>query len=260
MYTIKDIIAPIEELAPLSIQETYDNSGLLCGAETQSVKSVLLCVDITEEIVDEAVSLGCDLIISHHPLIFKGIKNLIPDNYINRCIVKALKNDIGIYSAHTNMDLSASGASGRMADKIGLCERRYISEHRTENYGYGIIGHLPAPEDSLRFLERIKSVFGCKGIRHTRIHKKEISHIAVCGGAGAFLIPDAIAKKADIFLSGDFKYHDFFLAENRIILADIGHYESEQYTKDIFYELIRKKFPKFAVRFSSFNTNPVNYL
>lgn len=260
MYKIIDIIKTIEEFAPVNLQEAYDNSGLVCGDYKNTSPSVLIAIDITEEVIDDAIKGGEKLIISHHPLIFKGIKNIIPDNYINRVIIKAIKHDIAIYSAHTNIDSVMDGVSGRMADKLGLRNRRFLEKRENIDSGFGIIGELSEYTNTYNFLKNIKDIFKCGIIKHSPIINNKIRTVALCGGSGAFLIKEAIKQKADIYISGDFKYHDFFMAENNIILADIGHYESEMYTKEIFYELITKKIPKFAVRFSSVNTNPVNYL
>lgn len=364
MTLVKDIAALLEDFAPLSLQESYDNAGLVCGNPEAEVSSILLTIDVTEAVIDEAIAEGHNLIISHHPLVFQGIKKLLPDNEVNRCLIKAIRHDLNIYSAHTNLDSVLQGVSSRMADKLGLINQSilqpsgrlfsltfYTPENEAEkvrtavldcgaghigNYshcsfnsqgngtfqaldgarpfvgeigkihsepeikteitvpeyllnrcvrtlkavhpyeepvwnvvcldntnpvtGLGIIGELPAPVESLRFLQHVKDTFQCGVIRHTPICKPEIKRVAVCGGAGAFLTKTAIARKADLYITGDYKYHDFFNADNKLIIADIGHYESEQYTKEIFYELVTKKIPNFAVRFSKVVTNPVSYL
>lgn len=361
---VKELTGLIEEYAPLSLQESYDNAGLICGEGNREVKGVLLCTDITEEVVDEAIEGGYNLIISHHPLTLQGLKNIRPDNSINRCLVKAIKHDLNLYAAHTNMDAVRQGVSAKMADKLGLlrqhilrpqgklfslifytpeteagkvreavyrCGGGHIGNYRCCSFnssgtgtflpetgthpfcgeagklhtekeikteitvpehllsrsievirsvhpyeepvinavclentcpvtGFGIVGELPEEEDTMNFLRQIKETFHCATIRYTAMCTPKIKKVALCGGAGASLTPEAIRAAADIYISGDFKYHDFFLAENRIILADIGHYESEQYTKEIFYELVTKKISKFAVQFSKVNTNPINYL
>ena len=364
MIYVKDITALIEAFAPLSLQEDYDNAGLICGDPGNEVSSALLCTDITEAVIDEAIAGHHNLIISHHPLTLQGVKNLVPDNYIKRCLLKAIRNDLNLYAAHTNMDAVIKGVSGKMAEKLGLTDQTVLqtngrlfsltfftpekeaekvrtavleagcghigkyshcsfnnrglgtflpregthpycgekghlhteAEIRTEitvpeyllpsciqalksvhpyeepvwntvcidnvnpSTGFGIVGYLPEETETRVFLQQLKQLFGCGTIRHTGICCPTVKKIAVCGGSGAFLIRHAIQSKADIYITGDIKYHDFFQAENRIILADIGHYESEQYTKEIFYELLTKKIPKFAVQFSKVNTNPINYL
>ena len=259
---IQEIIQIIEAYAPRELQADFDNSGLICGDVEQEVTSILLCIDVTEDVVREAIQKGHNLIISHHPLIFKGLKQITPSTYVERSIILAVKNEIAIYAAHTNMDVIAQGVSGRMADKLCLTDQEILQQEGETPYpyGYGIIGTLDSPVDPIFFLQHVKETFHCKGIRYTNPSKRQIQRVAVCGGAGASFLPTAILKKADLYITGDLKYHDFFLTENRIILADIGHYESEQFTKDIFYELVTKKMPKFAVQFYDINTNPINYL
>ena len=260
---IKELLALIEEFAPLSLQEDYDNAGLICGDPEQEVTSVLLTTDITETVVDEAIAGRHDLIVSHHPLTLQGLKHLRPETYIQRCLIKAIRQGIGIYSAHTNMDAARQGVSDRMADKLQLARRQIlqpIGDAPEVAAGFGIIGELPEAENPETFLRRVKAIFQCQAIRHTALCLPAVKRVALCGGAGAFLTRTAIAQGADIYISADFKYHDFFQAENRIIIADIGHYESEQFTKEIFYELLTKKLSNFAVQFSRVQTNPVYYL
>lgn len=264
---VKDLTSVIENHAPLSLQESYDNAGLICGSPDSEVSSVLLCTDVTEAVIEEAIAGNFNLIISHHPLSIQPLKNLLPDSWIKRCLIRAVKNDLNIYAAHTNMDAVLNGVSGKMADKLELTNREILEKgdtvcinDTTSVTGFGIVGELDKPVDAREFLERIKTIFRCGAIRHSALCKPQVKRIAVCGGSGAFLIRKAIQAGADLYVTGDIKYHDFFNAENRIILADIGHYESEQYTKEIFYELVTKKISKFAVQFSKVNTNPINYL
>ncbi|MDR2413770.1 MAG: Nif3-like dinuclear metal center hexameric protein [Odoribacteraceae bacterium] len=259
---IQEIIDIIESFAPLHLQADFDNSGLTCGDACRELTSALLCLDVTEEVVNEAIELGANLIISHHPLLFRGIKQVTPATGVERALILAIKRDIALYAAHTNLDVVERGVSGRVADKLHL-SRREILHHEGDlhsPHGYGIVGELETPVESRDFLKRVKEIFHCPVLRHTAIHTPFIRRVAVCGGAGASFISAAIARKADIYLSGDFKYHDFFLAENHLIIADIGHHESEQFTKDIFYELLTEKIPTFAIRISGINTNPINYL
>lgn len=261
MY-IKEIISLIEEYAPLKFQASFDNSGLLCGDPERELTSALLCIDVTEEVVNEAIAHGHNLIISHHPLIFSGLKHITPATYVERCVIFAIKHDISIYAAHTNMDIVANGVSGRMADKLHLCNRQILHPEGdpAEGNGFGIIGELDTPVESMAFLQQVKEIFHCDRLRYTRPHTSVIRKVAVCGGAGVSFFKRALANSADIYISGDFKYHDFFLTENRITIADIGHYESEQFTKEIFYEILTKKISTFAVQFSEINTNPIKYL
>ncbi len=362
---VKSICELIEEVAPLSLQESYDNAGLLVGDSQMEITSVLICIDVTEEVIDEAISKKCNLIVSHHPLIFSGLKKIVGQNEVQKCVIKAIKNDVAIYAAHTNIDNVLAGVSGKIAEKIGLenvnilqpkdhslmklityvprlhsyavreamfnagaghignyenCSfnieglgtfkanekaqpfvgninelhseaevkievilPEYLKfkvlqamlkshpyeepaydiialENQWNQVGAGVIGDLENPEDEFVFLNRLKTIFNVPTIKHTVILGKKIKRVALCGGSGSSFLKDAIEAKADIYVSGDFKYHDFFEAEKRILIADIGHFESEQFTKDIFYEIITKKMPTFAVQISDSKTNPINYL
>lgn len=362
--TISEIIQLIESIAPLSLQESYDNAGLQTGNASATVESVLITLDVTEEVIDEAIAKGASLIIAHHPVIFGGIKKLTGKNPVERIIIKAIQNNIAIYAAHTNIDSIVGGVNTKIADLIGLGNQRILqpakdklkklvtfvpASHLEEvrqaifaagagtigNYdqcsfnaeglgtfrgnddtnpfvgtkgelhtepeirfetifpewkqntivnalikahpyeevaydiysldnlnpqaGAGVIGTLTEAMDAREFLARIQTIFKTPVIRHTPLTGNKVKTVAVCGGAGSFLLRDAIAAGADFFITGDVKYHQFFDADQRIVLADIGHYESEQFTKELFYELLTKKFSTFAVHLSEVNTNPVNY-
>jgi dinuclear metal center YbgI/SA1388 family protein len=363
-FTINDIIAELESFAPLSYQENYDNAGLIVGDKNAICKSALLTIDTTEEVVDEAIRKGANLIISHHPIVFSGLKKLTGKNYIERTVIKAIKNDIAIYAAHTNMDNINQGVNAKIADKLELEKRSILSpisgnlkklvtfiptkhservrkavfdagaghignydscsynisgkgsfrasdeanpfvgkkgeihyeeeirfetifpshlqrsiinalikahpyeevaydiyplDNEHNQVGAGLIGELKDEITEHDFLKKLKEVFKVSTIRHTPFLNKNVKKVALCGGSGSFLLRNAISKKADVFISGDFKYHQFFDAENQILVADVGHFESEQYTKDLFYDILTKKFPNFAFHFSEVNTNPVNY-
>ncbi len=365
MYKIKDVLREIEELAPLPLQESYDNAGVQVGDVNQPATSALLCLDVTEEVVDEAIGLGCNLIIAHHPLIFKPLKKITGSNYIERCVIKACRNDIVIYAAHTNLDNANGGVNFYLANRLGLKNVRVLSPQQNAllklvtfvpkayadvvrntlfnsgagsvgNYdscsynlsgegtfraaegckpfcgevgemhaepeirietilpvykkaavtrallsvhpyeepaydfyplvnswnetGSGVVGELPEEEDERLFLSRLKDLFNADCVKHSALRDKPIRDVALCGGSGSFLLKEAIAYGADIFITGEAKYNDFYDVENRILLAVIGHYESELHTKDIFYNLISKKMPTFALHFSNVNSNPVKYL
>ncbi|MDR2087051.1 MAG: Nif3-like dinuclear metal center hexameric protein [Dysgonamonadaceae bacterium] len=362
---IAQITGMLEELAPLSLQDDFDNAGLQVGDVSQQVKGVLLCLDVTEEVVDEAIEMDCNLIISHHPLLFKPLKSLSGKTYIERSVIKACKNDIVIYSAHTNLDNAWGGVGFRLAEKIGLQNLRILKpkennllklatfvpleqaepvrnalfhagaghighydscsynlegqgtfrageethpfagepgQHHTEpeirietilpvykktavlrallashpyeepaydfyplsnswsGAGAGVVGELPDEEDEESFLQRLKTVFHLQRLTHSPLTGKMIREVALCGGSGSFLIKDAIAYGADVFITGEAKYNDYYDVENRILLAVLGHYETEICTKEIFFEIITKKIPNFAVHFSNVNTNPINYM
>jgi len=364
MTKIKDIINELEQFAPLSLQESYDNAGLITGNPDWEFKAAILTVDTIEEVVEEAIKKGANLIISHHPVVFSGLKKITGKNYIERTIIKAIKNDIAIYAAHTNIDNVWTGVNAKICEKLNLKNCRILapqkdalkklvtfipSEHADKvrkavfeagaghigNYdscsynlegkgsfraldganpfvgnigkihyeeevrfetifpaykqsqiisallnahpyeevaydiypldnvyekaGAGMIGELENPVMEKEFLDKIKETFNVSCIRHTELFGKNIQKVALCGGAGSFLLGNAMAQSADIFITGDFKYHQFFDAEKRIIIADIGHYESEQFTKELFYDILTKKFPTFAFYFTDINTNPVKY-
>lgn len=362
---IKEIVSALDRFAPLPLQDGFDNAGLQIGLTEAEATGALLCLDVTEAVLDEAIALGCNLVISHHPLIFKGYKSITGKDYVERCILKAIRNDMVLYAAHTNLDNAKGGVNYKIAEKIGLkhlqvlepkrnsllklvtfvpteqaervrkalfaagcgniggydsCSYNLKGEgtfragenthpfcgsigelHREEEVrietilpsykkgevvrallsahpyeepafdlyplenewiqaGAGIVGELETPETELEFLKRIKKIFEVECVKHNRLTGREIQKVALCGGAGAFLIPQAIRSGADIFITGEIKYHDYFGHEDEILLAEIGHYESEQYTKEIFYSIIRDLFPNFALHLSKINTNPIKYL
>ena len=362
---IKEITNFLEDYAPLDYQESYDNSGLIVGDSNTEVKGALITLDCTEDIIDEAIAKNCNLVIAHHPIIFSGLKKLNGSNYIQRTVIKAIKNDIAIYAMHTNLDNVHNGVSTKIAEKLGLencrvlspksdllrqlvvyCPTKnteelktalfnngagtigdydqcsftsvgmgtfnanknckpfvgkigeqhnenedrieviypkhkekailnamkmahpyeqiahqiYVLENKHQLVGLGIVGELKKAVKTDAFLQHIKSNMKTHCVRHSSIVKKEVKRVAVCGGSGSFLLNNAKAVGADIFITADFKYHEFFDAENKIVIADIGHYESEQFTKDLIYDLLTKNFTKFAVRLSKVNTNPIKYL
>jgi dinuclear metal center YbgI/SA1388 family protein len=260
---IKQITDFLESYAPLQYQESYDNCGLIVGDDKTEIKGALIALDCTEAVIDEAIATGCNLVIAHHPIIFSGLKKLNGSNYIERTVIKAIKNNIAIYAIHTNLDNVYNGVNAKIAEKLGLINCKVLSlkqEVNSDLVGSGIIGELKTPVNTKVFLESLKTKMQTKCIRHTLIVKEKIQRVAVCGGSGSFLLKNAKAAKADVFITADFKYHEFFDAENKIVIADIGHYESEQFTKDLIYDLLVKNFTKFAVRLSKVNTNPIKYL
>jgi dinuclear metal center YbgI/SA1388 family protein len=361
---IRDIISAIEVFAAPELQEEYDNSGLITGNANWECRSVLCALDVTSEVIREAIEKGCNLIVAHHPIIFKGLKRINGKNYVEQVIIEAIKADIAIYAAHTNLDNVLLGVSGRMGEKLGLKNlkvlvpkpkmlRRLITfaphdkaeevrkavfaagaghignysecsfntkgfgtfkaEEGTDPYvgevgkshqeeetkieivfpaylelqvvnalvahhpyeevaydifamenahlgmGAGVIGELQTPVAAKDFLHIIKETFRCDVVRHTALIDKPVTKIAMCGGSGAFLIRKAAAAGADFYITGDVKYHEFFDAEGKMVIADIGHYESEQFTIELLHDLIAKKFPTFAVLKTGVNTNPIQY-
>ncbi len=362
---INDVTSHLEQLAPLAYQESYDNAGLITGQPNWLVTGILVTLDCTEVVVDEAIEKKCNLIVAHHPIVFKGLKKLTGKSYVERTIIKAVKNDIAIYAIHTNLDNVLPGVNRKIAEKIGLenlkilspqhnrlcklvtfipkesvdqvtlaiheagggnignyknCSFRIIGtgtfkptpeanphigkagkheqveevrveilfpahleseilralrtthpyeevayylhplENKNQDVGAGLIGDLKTPMEPMAFLKHLKTNMNTACVRYTTLPADKIKKIALCGGAGSFLLPAAKAQGADVFISADFKYHEFFDAEGQIIIADIGHYESEQFTKDLLKEVLDEKFANFAVYFSKSVTNPISYL
>ena len=258
--TIAEVTRLIEDMAPLALQESWDNCGLQVGDANAQATGVLLCLDVTEAILDEAIAKQLNLIITHHPLIFKGLKSLTGSTHIERIVMRAIKNDIAIYSAHTNMDSAWGGVSHMIAAKMGLVDVEVLCPQANPQAGLGVVGNLPHAEDALSFLARVKEIFGTGAVRYAGNAHKTVSRVAICGGAGVEFVNDAIAQQADVYITGDVKYHEFQGVSERILIADIGHYESEHFTKEIFSEIITKKIPNFAVQYAELEKNPINYL
>lgn len=361
---IQEIIAFLETVAPLNLQESYDNAGLITGNPHWECKGVLITLDVTEEIVSEAIEKKCNLIIAHHPIVFAGLKKITGKNYVEKTVISAIKNDIAIYSIHTNLDNVLSGVNGCIAKRLGLVNPQIllpkkgilkklhtfvpvdyaervktaifeagggqisnysecsfsangegtfkpgegtnpftgnigqrhtaqeikievifeawkeqnildsmIEAHPYEEVAYdlillsnlpkqigsGLIGELSTPLQEFEFLQLLKDKFKLSVIRHTQLLGKTVSKIALCGGAGSFLINTAIAAGADFYVSSDIKYHEFFDADNQLVIADIGHFESEQFTTELLFDILRQKFPNFAVLKTGIQTNPVHY-
>ena len=258
----KQVLDALEQYAPLPLQDSFDNAGLQIGlTEEQEVAGALLCLDVTEAIIDEAECKGCNLIIAHHPLLFHGLKSITGKNYVERCVVKAIKKGIGIYAAHTNLDNAQGGVNYRIAEKIGLSNLSFLETKQFDvPAGAGDIGELSEAEEEVHFLNRLKVMFGIKCVRHNTLNGRKIRRVALCGGAGGFLLADAIARGADAFLTGEMRYHDYFGHDDELLIAEMGHYESEQYTIDIFAEVLQKHFPELKIEKTSLNTNPIFYL
>ena len=255
---VKEIISAIEEFAPLSIQEGWDNSGLCVGSPEDEVTSVLLALDCTPELVDEAVSCGADMIVTHHPLIFKGLKKISVEDQVGEAVVKAIRAGISIYAAHTSADKVLAGVSGAMAARLGLKNVRILDEDG-EGTGLGTIGDFDSPMTAEEAVNFVKERFSLKVMRTSRPVEGLVSRVAMCGGSGSSLINAAKAAGADLYISGDISYHNFF-TEKDFMIMDIGHYESEIEIVDILFSLIKKKFPTFAVRITqNVNSNPIYY-
>ena len=276
MMKVKDILGALEEFAPLALQDGYDNAGLQIGlAEDAEATGALLCLDVTEAVVDEAVAHGCNLIVSHHPLLFRPLKRVTERDYVGRTVIQAIQHGITVYAAHTNLDSAHGGVNFKMAEKLGLIAPQWLSAKApyvcggtTTTAGEGLIASLPFPLSSKDFMERVKEAFSLKSLRVNAAEKREIRRVALCGGSGAFLIPqaaaslllEAIEQGADAFITGEIGYHRFFGYEQDILLMEIGHYESEQYTLEILHDIIVRKDPSLRVYCTETNTNPINYL
>ena len=255
---VKDIIQVIEDFAPLSAQEGWDNSGLCVGSPDDEVNGVLMALDCTPELVDEAVACGADMIVTHHPLIFSGLKKISPDNQVGLAVMKAIKAGISIYAAHTNADKVLAGVSGAMAARLNLTDVEILQKNG-ENVGLGVVGNLPEPLDAENLIVQVKEKFGLKAMRTSRPLDSKISRIAMCGGSGGSLIGEARRAGAQLYISGDISYHNFF-TENDFMVMDIGHYESEIDIVGILFSLLKKNFPTFAVRITqNLNSNPIYY-
>ena len=263
---ISELIEYLEEKAPLKYQEKYDNAGLIVGDKQNEVSGVIVCLDSTEEVIEEAIQKNCNLVIAHHPIIFSGIKKLTGRTYIGRTVIKAIKNDIAIYSMHTNLDnLLENGVSHRIAQRLDLknisvLDPKMEFQLKGLEVGTGVLGYLENPMDEMTFLKWVKEKMQTDCVRYTKLKGRKIQKVAICGGSCSFLLKTAIYKEADVFITADFKYHEFFDAEGKIVIADIGHFESEQFTIELIHELITEKFITFAAHLTEVRTNPINYL
>ena len=287
---LKDIKSFLEGMAPLTVQENWDNSGLQIGCSDKEIRKVLVCLDLTEAVLDEAESIGADLVISHHPLIFKGLKSIAGNTYQERCVRKAILSDIAVYSAHTSLDNAFGGVNHKIASLLGLSSLRWLDSGESAEgcdekcggaaegkcggateekcggadavaraSGSGLIGELKEPVAAAEFLHTVKTIFDVKALKHSPLSSTTtIRSVALCGGAGAFLLPQAVAKGADCFISGEFHYHDYF--DPGTLLIELGHYESEQFTQDLLKESLEKAFPELEIVKTSVNTNPQEWL
>ena len=257
--TVRDITSVIEGFAPLFIQESWDNSGLLVGSPAQEVHGVLIGFDCTPELVDEAVSSGADMIVTHHPLIFGGLKRVSPDDPVGLALMKAVRGGIAVYAAHTTADKVIGGVSGAMASRLGLEDVQVLDEE-DDGIGLGAVGNLPHPMQAEEFIGYVKSCFGLKVLRSSRPVAIPVTRVAMCGGSGSSLIGKALQSGAQAYLCGDISYHHFFTPKDFMVM-DIGHFEGEVEICDVLFSLIRKKFPTFAVRTSVKlnSSNPVFY-
>ena len=287
---LKEIKSFLEGMAPLAVQESWDNSGLQIGCSDKDIHKVMVCLDLTEAVLDEAEAIGADLVISHHPLIFKGLKSISGNTYQERCVRKAILSDIAVYSAHTSLDNILGGVNHKIASLLGLSSLRWLDSGESAEgcdekcggaaekscgegaeekcggadavaraSGSGLIGELKEPVAAAEFLSTVKTIFSVKALKHSPLPSATtIRSVALCGGAGAFLLPQAVAKGADCFISGEFHYHDYF--DPGTLLIELGHYESEQFTQDLLKESLERAFPELEIVKTSINTNPQEWL
>ena len=257
-YKVKDVVSVIEDFAPLSIQESWDNSGLCIGSPDSPVHSVLIGLDCTPELVDEAIEAGADMIVTHHPLIFSGLKRISPEDQVGLAVMKAVSAGIAVYAAHTTADKVIAGVSGAMARRLGLRDIE-ILDSEGDGTGLGTVGNLPCPMTAEEAIRYVKEKFSLKAVRTSRPVDVPVKRVAMCGGAGSSLIGKAVSSGAQLYLCGDVSYHHFFTPKDFMIM-DIGHYESEIEIVAILFSLLKKNFPTFAVRITeNIYSNPVFY-
>ncbi|SFG16791.1 dinuclear metal center protein, YbgI/SA1388 family [Prevotella sp. KH2C16] len=257
------MVSALERFAPLPLQEDFDNAGLQIGLTDADVSGALLCLDVTEAVVDEAVGKGCNLIVSHHPLIFHKLRRITGEDYVQRAVMKAIKNNVAIVSMHTNMDCAQGGVNHKMAAKMGLRDLGFFGAEKSVDGvqgGEGVIGMLPEPMAADDFILMLKHTFGVECVQANELLRRPIRKVALCGGAGSFLLPEAIGQGADAFVTGEMHYHDYFGHEQEIQIAVIGHFQSEQYTSEIFQSIIEERCPGVRCCLTEICTNPIIYL
>ena len=256
---ISEIASVIESFAPLSWQESYDNSGLVVGRPDDEVHSALLAVDVTDEVLDEAEREGCDMVITHHPIIFHALKKLNSADMTQRCVERAIRRGIALYACHTNLDAAPDGMSIRLAEMLGVVQPRILQPAADSGAGFGAVGDLPQPMEFADFMERIRSVTGARVLRHSAPVRPSVRRVAVCTGAGASLTAEAGRAGADVYVTSDLKYNDFMVPDGRFTVVDAGHFESEYCAIEILFDILSKNLRTFAVRRSECSCNPVHY-
>ena len=254
------MLSALEQFAPLPLQESWDNAGLQVGLTEAEVSGALLCLDVNERIVDEAIAKGCNLIVSHHPLLFRGLKQISGANDVQRTVIKAIKHDIVVVSMHTNMDNAKDGVNWKIAEKIGLQEVSFLGASPTETAGSGVIGNLGSPQAADDFVLFVKKQFDVECAMCNELLRRPVQRVAVCGGAGDFLLDEAVSKGADAFITGEMHYHQYFGYEQKIQICVIGHYQSEQFTAEIFRDIIQRECPGVRTEITEHCTNPIMYL
>ena len=256
------MLSALEQFAPLPLQESWDNAGLQLGLTEAEVSGALLCLDVNEQIVDEAIRKGCNLIVSHHPLLFRGLKQITDATQVQRTVVKAIKNDIVVVSMHTNMDNARGGVNWKIAERLGLTDVRFFAQKTVDGIeaGSGVVGDLPRSMGASDFVLLVKQKFDVACAQCNELLRRPVRRVAICGGAGDFLLDDAVGQGADAFITGEMHYHQYFGYEQRIQICVIGHYQSEQYTGEIFRDIIQRECPGVRTEIAATVTNPIVYL
>ena len=259
---IKDVLSALEQFAPLPLQESWDNAGLQVGLTEAEVSGALLCLDVTEKIVDEAISRGCNLVVSHHPLLFRGLKQITGADDVQRAVVKAIKNDVCVVSMHTNLDNAPSGVNFKIAERLGLDNVRFFAQKTVDGMecGSGVVGELPQPMAARDFVLHVKDRLEAQSAMCNELLERPVSRVAICGGAGDFLLGDALREGADAFITGEMHYHQYFGYEQRLQICVVGHYESEHVTSELFRDIIAKACPGVPTMIATTCTNPIVYL
>ena len=252
----------LERFAPLPLQESWDNAGLQVGLTETEVSGALLCLDVTERIVDEAIQKGCNLIVSHHPLLFRGLKTISDLTDVQRTVMKAIQAGVAVVSMHTNMDNAQGGVNFRIAQKLGLQDVSFMAPKSVGGIesGSGVIGVLERPLVSCDFVLAVKKAFDVECAMCNELLRRPVSRVAICGGAGDFLLDEAVKAGADAFITGEMHYHQYFGYEQRIQICVIGHYQSEQFTAEVFQEIIARECPEVRTVIADTCTNPILYL
>lgn len=260
---IIEVLSALERFAPLPLQADYDNAGLQVGLTEAELSGALLCLDVTEQIVDEAVALGCNLIVAHHPLIFRRLSCISNQNYVQRTVMKAIRHNVAIVAMHTNLDSAKGGVNYKIAEKMGLKNLSFIGKTQLVDGvegGEGVVGSLAEAMAADDFIMMLKREFDVECVQANQLLRRPIKTVAMCGGSGSFLLKDALQAGADAFVTGEMGYHEFFDMEQRIQLAVIGHYQSEQYTIELLKQIIEEQCPGAKCHLTKINTNPIIYL
>ena len=259
---IKEVLSALERFAPLPLQESWDNAGLQLGLTETEVSGALLCLDVNERIVDEAMAKGCNLIVSHHPLLFRGLKTISDLTDVQRTVMRAIKQGIAVVSMHTNMDNARGGVNFKIAQKLGLQNVAFFAQKQVDGIeaGSGVVGELPEGMAADDFIIGVKNAFGVECAMCNELLRRPIKRVAICGGAGDFLLDEAVKNQADAFITGEMHYHQYFGYEQQIQICVIGHYQSEQYTAEIFEEIIQKECPGVKTCIAETCTNPILYI